>query len=426
MAINYQQKVNYLLELVDKSGVTELARRLSPKKDPLPSRIPGHGDISDKAVEQRWDLLPSDAAIRDQLLDSHTSAQMLAYQHNIENFVGSVKLPVGIAGPLRVNGLFAQGDYYVPLATSEASLVASYNRGARVISEAGGASSALMSEGVGRAPAFIFTTIEEVEKFLRWANENGNEIREAAESTTNYGKLIDLKITVEGHNIFILFLFSTGDAAGQNMVTFATYAAVQWIKRHSPVTPKSVYLESNFSGDKKATMLSLHGVRGRKVVAEIHVPNRIVKEVLHTTPERMVELWRLAMIGGMLSGTLGAQGHYANGLAALFIACGQDAACVAEAAIGTTNFELDPEGDLYVSVTLPNLIVGTVGGGTKLPSQRACLEIMGLAGPGKARSFAEVAATVCLAGEISLVAAISADQFAQAHARLARGADLTP
>ncbi|MGD2056912.1 MAG: 3-hydroxy-3-methylglutaryl-CoA reductase, partial [Gammaproteobacteria bacterium] len=237
---------------------------------------------------------------------------------------------------------------------------------------------------------------------------------------------IDIEVTVEGHHVFILFVFSTGDAAGQNMVTIATYAAVEWIKQHTPVAPGTVYLESNYSGDKKASALSLQGVRGKKVVAETRIPPRLVNELLHTTPERIVECGRLGTMGGILSGTLGTQGHFANGLAALFIACGQDAACVAEAAIGTTSFELDPDGSLYVAVTLPNLIVGTVGGGTKLPSQHACLEILGLAGIGNARALAEVAASICLAGEISLVAAISADQFAQAHARLARSTPITP
>ena len=425
MTINYQRTANYLFDLVAKSGATELARRLGPKDGPLPSRMPGHEQITDVSVEQRWDALPATASIRAQLLEPHTAGQMQAYQHNIENFIGSVKVPVGIAGPLRVNGLFAQGDFYVPLATSEASLVASYSRGARVISEAGGCSAALLCEGVGRAPVFSFTTIVEVEYFLRWLRENEQEIREVAESTTKHGKLFDLDVTVEGHDVFVLFMFETGDAAGQNMVTIATYAAVEWIKEQMPLNPRSVYLESNFSGDKKASALSLHGVRGRKVIAEVSVPRQLVETRLHTTPERIVECGRLGMIGGLLSGTLGAQGHFANGLAALFIACGQDAACVAEAAIGTTSFESDPEGNLYVSVTLPNLIVGTVGGGTKLPSQHACLEIMGLAGPGNARAFAEVAASVCLAGDISLTAAISAGQFAQAHAKLARGAQLT-
>jgi len=426
MAINYQKTATYLFDLVEKSGVPELIRRLGPKQEPLPRRMPGHEHITSEAVEQRWDILSPHTAARAELLESHTLAQMQAYQHNIENFIGTVKLPVGIAGPLRINGLFAQGDFYVPLATSEASLVASYSRGARVISEAGGASAALLSEGVGRAPVFIFSTISEVEYFLRWLGENESQIHATAEQTTKHGKLIDIEVTVEGHHVFVLFVYNTGDAAGQNMVTIATHAAVEWIKQHMPLAPRSVYLESNYSGDKKASALSLQGVRGKKVVAETRIPPTLVQERLHTTPERIVECGRIGTMGGVLSGTLGTQGHFANGLAALFIACGQDAACVAEAAIGTTSFELDPDGSLYVAVTLPNLIVGTVGGGTKLPSQHACLDILGLAGVGNARAFAELAACICLAGEISLVAAISADQFAQAHAKLARGSSTTP
>jgi hydroxymethylglutaryl-CoA reductase (NADPH) len=426
MTINYQKTATYLFDLVEKSGIPELLHRLGPKQDPLPRRMPGHEHITPEAVEQRWEILAPRAAARPELLEPHTLGQMQAYQHNIENFIGTVKLPVGIAGPLRINGLFAQGDFYVPLATSEASLVASYSRGARVISEAGGASAALLSEGVGRAPVFIFSTIGEVEYFLRWLGKSELQIRATAERTTQHGKLIDIEVIVEGHHVFILFVFSTGDAAGQNMVTIATYAAVEWIKQHTPVAPRSVYLESNYSGDKKASALSLQGVRGKKVVAETRIPPQLVKERLHTTPERIVECGRLGTMGGVLSGTLGTQGHFANGLAALFIACGQDAACVAEAAIGTTSFELDPDGSLYVAVTLPNLIVGTVGGGTRLPSQHACLEILGLVGAGNARAFAEVAAGICLAGEISLVAAISADQFAQAHAKLARSTSITP
>jgi len=420
MTIDYKKSAAYLFDLVEKSGPPELARRLGPKGDPLPPRMPGHEHITPQGVAERWEILASGETARSELLEPHTHGQMQAYQHNIENFIGTVKVPVGIAGPLRVNGLFAQGDYYVPLATSEASLVASYSRGARVISEAGGASTILLSEGVGRAPVFVFSTLSEVEYFLRWLGEHEPQVRAAAEQTTRHGKLIDIQVTVEGHHVFLLCVFSTGDAEGQNMVTIATFAAIEWIKRHTPVAPRNVYLESNFSGDKKASALSLQGVRGKKVVAETHIPAQLVKERLHTTPERIVECGRLGTMGGVLSGTLGTQGHFANGLTALFIACGQDAACVAEAAIGTTSFELDPDGGLYVAVTLPNLIVGTIGGGTRLPSQHACLDILGLAGAGKARAFAELAAAICLAGEISLVAAISADQFAQAHARLAR------
>ncbi len=175
------------------------------------------------------------------------------------------------------------------------------------------------------------------------------------------------------------------------------------------------------SGDKEASAQSFQSVRGKKVSAEVRLPARLVERHLHTTPAKMVDYWRMSILGGVLSGTIGVQGHYANGLAALFIACGQDAACVSEAAVGVTRFEVGAEGELYAAVTLPNLIVGTVGGGTGLPSQRACLEVLGLAGAGHARAFAEVCAALALAGEISIIAALSAHQFSQAHARLARG-----
>ena len=134
----------------------------------------------------------------------------------------------------------------------------------------------------------------------------------------------------------------------------------------------------------------------------------------------------MSVIGGVMSGSIGVQGHFANGLAALFIACGQDAACVAEAAVGVTRFEVRDDGGLYAAVTLPNLIVGTVGGGTQLPSQKACLDILGLAGPGHARAFAEVAAGLVLAGELSIIGALTAGHFTRAHQKLARGPSPPP
>jgi len=424
MAISYQRATAYLSSLMQKHGVEELARRLRPKPGELPPSLPGHSRIDEEQVGQRWSLLPAAETARPQLLDAQTTAQMEVYERNIESFVGTAKIPVGIAGPLRVNGLFAQGDYYVPLATTEAALVASYSRGAKIISESGGASAALLSEGVSRAPAFVFANLEELGRFLQWAMEHEEQIQKAAEDTSAHAKLVDLEVTVDGRHVYFLFVFNTGDAAGQNMVTFATNAAVVWIKENTPVKPRTVYLEANFSGDKKASALSLQRVRGKKVVADAHLPRELVEAELHTIPEAMAECARLGLLGSVLSGTLGAQAHFANALAALFIACGQDAACVAEAAIGTTNIEVESNGGLYVAVTLPNLIVGTVGGGTKLPSQQACLRIMGLAGAGHAQAFAEVAASLCLAGEVSLTAAVCAGHFARAHAKLARGRDI--
>lgn len=421
MTTAFERSARFLGEILSRSTLDELADRLRPKPETRAASVPHGAEISSETVDARWALVQRGTGPRQAILDPHTAAQMSVYARNVENFIGTVKVPVGLIGPLRVNGLFAQGDYYVPLATTEAALVASYGRGASVISDAGGASAVIVNEGVGRAPALVFANLEEVGRFMGWVLAQREEIQSAAESTTRFGKLTDLQFAVEGNHVYMLMLYQTGDAAGQNMATIATDAAMTWLVANSPIKPRNAYIEANLSGDKKASAQSLQHVRGRKVTAEIVLPSALVERRLHTTPAQMEAYSRVALHGGVLSGTMGVQGHYANGLAALFIACGQDAACVAEAAIGVTRFELTGAGDLYVSVTLPNLIVGTVGGGTKLPSQRACLEVLGLAGPDHARAFAEVAACVCLAGEISIVAALTAGQFVQAHVKFARG-----
>jgi hydroxymethylglutaryl-CoA reductase (NADPH) len=278
----------------------------------------------------------------------------------------------------------------------------------------------IVAAGVNRAPGFTFTGVGDAMRFVRWATANGEEIKRAAEKTTRHGRLQEMKFTMEGNHVYAQFGFTTGDASGQNMVTIATEAICAYIRERSPVRPRECFVEANFSGDKKATSRSFQSVRGKKVIAEVRIPKELVQEILHTSPERMARYFQFSTLGSVLSGALGNQGHYANGLAALYLACGQDAACVAESAVGVSRFEADEEGDLYGSVTLPNLMVGTVGGGTGLPSQRACLDIMGLSGRGRAETFAEVAAGLCLAGELSIAAAICAGEFTQAHERLAR------
>jgi hydroxymethylglutaryl-CoA reductase (NADPH) len=372
-------------------------------------------------VEERWQVVAAPLEIREALADPSTLRQMESYQHRIENFIGSVKIPVGLAGPLRVNGLFAQGDYYIPLATTEAALVASYSRGAQLISEAGGCTAMLLSEGISRAPGFVFTNLQDVGLFLVWALSQMEAFRREAEATTRHGKLIDMRVTVEGNHVYLNFVFTTGDACGQNMVTIATEAVCAYIIAHTPVRPRYFFVEANLSGDKKASAQSFLSVRGKKVTAEATLPPDLVAKRLHTTPEHMVNCWRMSAVGGVLSGTLGVQGHYANGLTALYIACGQDVACVAESAVGVTRFEATLQGELYAAVTLPNLTIGTIGGGTGLPSQQACLDILGLAGPGKAAALAEVCAGLCLSGELSIIGALCAGDFARAHQCLARG-----
>ena len=421
MAIPFNRANDYLKKLLNERTIKEVNEALRPKFDEAGPSIPRAMDISAENVDQRWEMFSGADKAREQLLDTKTATDMEVYQRNIENFIGTVKVPVGIAGPLRVNGLFAQGNYFVPLATTEAALVASYSRGAQLISKAGGATALLLSEGVSRAPGFAFDDLRQAGLFVAWAVPQLETFKSVAATTTRHGELIDLQITLEGNHVYLRFDYRTGDAAGQNMVTIATQAICAYIKENSPVQPRYFFVEANLSGDKKASAQSFMSVRGKKVTAEVILPQNLVEAVLHTTPQRIVEFWTMSAMGGVLSGTIGVQGHYANGLAAMYIACGQDAACVSESAVGVTRFELTPDQDLYCSVILPNLIVGTVGGGTSLPSQQACLKLLGLAGAGHAQAFAEVASALSLAGEISIIGAMCAGDFSSAHQQLARG-----
>jgi len=319
-----------------------------------------------------------------------------------------------------VIGTAAQGDFYVPLATSEGALVASYHRGAKACYLAGGATSICLIEGVQRSPVFKFKSIAEIGGFIGWVLQQVDKFKQITEENSRFAKLNDMITNIEGNHLFLTFEFHTGDASGQNMVTLCTDAICHYIIENAPVKPSFWFIESNYSGDKKATSLSFTKVRGKKVTTEVVLSEEIVRRVLKTTPAAMADYWRSSTIGIIQSGAIGAQGHFANGLTALFIATGQDVACIAEAAIGITRMEHTPEGNLYASVTLPNLIVGTVGGGTSLPTQRECLELMDCYGPGKARKFSEICGALVLAGELSIAAALSAGHFSAAHKKLGR------
>jgi hydroxymethylglutaryl-CoA reductase (NADPH) len=305
------------------------------------------------------------AAIADPL----TMADPGRYSANIENFIGTVKLPVGIIGPLRINGLNAHGDFHVPMATTEAALVASYGRGALAATRAGGVGTALLYEGVIRTPAFVFDDLLSTGMFVDWVVHEIESLRASAEATTKHGKLVSLEPVIDNNVAFLICRYTTGDAAGQNMVTIATNALCEDIVARCPVRPKAWYIEGNFSGDKKASSLGLVTGRGRKVSASVTLPAEVVEKTLGTTVQAMLDYGQVANLGAHLSGQLGAQAHFANGLAALYIATGQDAACVAESAMGITRMERRGE-DLFCSVTMPNILVGSVGGGTDFPASR--------------------------------------------------------
>jgi len=347
-------------------------------------------------------------------------SELTQLEGNIENYIGLSMIPTGVIGPLRVIGSAANGEFYIPLATSEGALVASYHRGAKACNLAGGATSICLVEGVQRSPLFKFNDIAELGQFLIWLLPKMDEFKRITENTSRFAKLTEIKTNIEGNHLILTFEYHTGDASGQNMVTLCTDAICHYIVENAPVKPLFWFIESNYSGDKKATAISFTNVRGKKVTTEIILSEKIVGEVLKTTPVAMSEYWKSSTIGAIQSGAIGAQGHYANGLAALFLATGQDVACVSEAAVGVTRMEVIPSGDLYASVTLPNLIVGTIGGGTGLPTQKECLELMDCYGVGKARKYAEICGALVLAGELSIAAALSAGHFSSAHKKFGR------
>jgi hydroxymethylglutaryl-CoA reductase (NADPH) len=338
---------------------------------------------------------------------------------NVEQFIGVAQVPIGLAGPLRVNGEHAQGDFYVPLATAEGTLVASYNRGMRLLHEAGGVTTTILDDRMQRAPAFVFPSAREAREFGQWLREQFDQIRAAAEATTRTGRLQDIEQYSASRILFTRFNYTTGDAAGQNLTGKATQAACRWIVDNHPGIER-YFLESNFATDKKSSQVNMLRTRGKRVVAEPTIPNDLVNRVMRSDTELMFRARQISNLGGFMSGVNNNGAHSANGITAMFIATGQDAANVAESSAAFVHAELHDNGDYYYSVTIPSLIVATYGGGTGLPTQRECLELLDCYGSGKVSKFAEIVAAAVLCGELSLGSAIVAEEWVAAHDLLGR------
>lgn len=338
---------------------------------------------------------------------------------NIEAFTFSAQVPIGIAGPLRVNGEHAQGDFLIPMATTEGTLVASYNRGMKILNLSGGVTCTVSDDQMQRAPVFIFESAREARDFKDWMAEHYDEIRHAGESTTSVGKLREIDTYLSNKFAFCRFNFSTGDAAGQNMVGRATFAACSWILEHNH-TIRRFYLESNFATDKKASMVNIMRTRGKRVTAECTVKADVLRQHMRVEPEGLFHHYNVAQVGSMLAGVNNNGLHSPNGITAMFIATGQDVANVAESSAAILFSEVTHDGDLYMSITIPSLIVATHGGGTSLATQQECLSLLDCAGRGKVHKLAEIIAGVVLAGEISLASAISSHDWVSSHEKLGR------
>jgi hydroxymethylglutaryl-CoA reductase (NADPH) len=349
----------------------------------------------------------------------HYSFDPVLTRGNIENFTGVAQIPIGFAGPLHVNGEHAQGHFLIPLAATEGTLVASYNRGMKVLNLSGGVMCTVADDCMQRAPVFVFDSAREARDFRQWIDAHLEDIRREAEATSHVARLLYIETYLSNKFAYLRFNFATGDAAGQNMVGRATFAACGWILEHARGVRK-FYLESNFATDKKASHVNMMRTRGKRVTAEAIVPRQVLREHLRVEPEVLQCHAGVANVGAFLSGTNNNGLHSANAITALFIATGQDVANVAEGSAALVYSEITAGGDFYLSITLPSLIVGTHGGGTGLATQRECLEILGCAGKGKVSKLAEIVAGVVLAGELSLAAAISSLEWVSAHERYGR------
>lgn len=339
---------------------------------------------------------------------------------NLENFIGIAQVPIGLAGPIKVNGEYAQGDFYIPMATTEGTLVASYSRGMKLLSQAGGVTCTVLDDAMQRAPIFVFENARFSRKFGQWVDDNFEEIKSKAEETTQSGKLTDIEQYTVGKLHWLRFNFTTGDAAGQNMVTKATHRACHWMLEQGIEGLEHFSMAANMDTDKKHSHLNTLQSRGKRVVAEATIPNELLKEIMHTSAEALFKQRQLSNVGAILSNSANNGAHSANGLTAMFIATGQDVANIAESSAAITHSEIKPNGDYYISITIPSLIIATYGGGTALPTQRECLEILGCFGAGKVYKLAEIMAAVVLAGELSLASAIVANEWVSSHESLGR------
>lgn len=366
-----------------------------------------------KTVQERREALEKELKASLSNIGSFTLDESVAGSRNCENMIGAAQVPIGIAGPLRIE----KKEYYIPLATTEGALVASINRGCKAITESGGALVDSHRVGATRGPVFRVENLRQHDRMYRYLKTNITELQRVAAGTSRHLKLEKILTRGVGKYRFVRFVFDTQDAMGMNMVTIATQALVDYIEKKLGVV--CVALAGNFDIDKKPAWLNFLENRGMKVWAEVTIPAAVLKNTLKTTARAVYEVWLAkCMIGSAMSGSLGFNAQYANVIAALFLATGQDLGHVGEGSMGITTAEVVGEKDLYMNVVLPDLMVGIVGGGTGLATQKEALSIIGAQ---TSQEFAKVVGAAVLAGEISLLASLAEGTLARAHQKLARG-----
>ena len=369
----------------------------------------GRRQFLEQALKIRLDNISRFSFSEDQVLDK-----------NIENLIGATQIPLGVTGPISIqNSKFKIQNFFVPLATTEGALIASVSRGCKAILESGGVHVEYHNVCVTRAPVFKTSGIKQNVEVKKWIGENYEQIKRLCESTSSHLKLLKIDSNFAGRSLFIRFSFDSEDAMGMNMATIACEKAVEFIEKETGINCLSV--SGNYDVDKKPSWMNFINGRGKQVWADITLKKDVVESVLKTSSDKICNLiLRKILTGSVMAGSMGFNAHYANIIAAIFAATGQDLGQVVEGSLGITSAETLDNGDLYFSVYLPNLMIGTVGGGTNLPTQKEALQIMGIKDSGDTKKFATIIASTILAGELSLLASQSAGTLGKSHIKLGR------
>lgn len=373
-------------------------------------------DYSKNAVDERLQWLEQIKELKFKHIRSF-SERTEKMQGNIENLIGVCNVPLGITGPVLVNGDYAKGYYFVPMATTEGALVLDYQMGIRMMTSSGGARVKLINDFVHVDPFFYVNNLDEALDLISWIKLNIEKIKEIVSTTTRHGKLISIDPFLLQRRVVLKMSYQTADAQGLNMINRATEAVCNYIKESKSY---EYGLRSHYSSIKSVSHSNIHCGQAKSLFAETFIKNNILKKFFNVTAEQVEKYFISSLLAGVASGRVGNPAHIANAITAIFIACGQDVADISVSHIGMSGCEVTEEGDLYVSCYLPNLFVGTVGGGTSLGSQQECLRIMDCYGAGCASKFAEIITAVVLAGEISVLAALVSGNYVNAHEKYGR------
>lgn len=380
-----------------------------------------------QSVANRREAVAAELSVPLKHIGSFTLDEVAASTKHCENMIGIAQVPMGLAGPLTF--FTSEGERvtrYVPLATTEGALVASVSRGCKAITASGGATTDSHRVGATRGPVFKVGNLVENKKLQDYLEHNIPRLKQVAEKTSKHLTLTDVSSQGVGKYRYVRFVYDTQDAMGLNMVTIATDAVAKCIEEETGA--ECVALSGNFCVDKKPSWKNFVENRGTAVWAEVVLTEAVLRDVLKTDAKRVYETWlSKCMLGSAMSGSMGFNAQYANIIAALFIATGQDPAHTVEGSIGITTAEVMNGTDLYMSIYLPDLMVGTVGGGTGLATQQEALGILGITGGtnGKnATRFAEIIGAAVLAGDISLLSSLEQGTLARAHSKLARGKNI--